>query len=149
VELLHADVTEKIIECAFEVHKTLGYGFLEKVYRNAMHVELELAGLKAQTEREIYVLYKGQEVGFYEADLYVNDCVLVEMKIAKSYNFADEAQLLNELKATGTRVGPLINFGRSKVEFKRLFFDPCLFLSVIFRIFLSVFNRCQSVAVLC
>ena len=122
MELLHADVTEKIIGSAFEVHKTLGYGFLEAVYKKAMQVELELAGINAKGEHEIHVLYKGREVGFYKADLYVNDCVLVELKIAKTYNSADEAQLLNELKATGTKVGILINFGRSKVEFKRFVF---------------------------
>jgi GxxExxY protein len=87
-----------------------------------MQVELELAGIKTEMEREIHVTYKGREVGFYKADLYVNDCVLVELKIAKTYNSADEAQLLNELKATGTKVGILINFGRSKVEFKRFVF---------------------------
>ena len=64
MELLHADVTEKIIGCAFEVHRTLGYGFLEKVYQRAMQVELEAAGIKAETEREIHVLYKGREIGF-------------------------------------------------------------------------------------
>jgi len=122
MELLHADITEKIIGSAFQVHRELGYGFLERVYQKAMQVELEEAGLKAETEREIKVHYKGREVGFYKADLYVNDCVIVELKIAKCYCSEDEAQLLNELKATGTKVGLLINFGPSKVEFKRFVF---------------------------
>ncbi len=122
MELLHKDITEKIIGAAFEVHRVLGYGFLERVYQQAMYVELQSVGLTAVTEAEIRVLYKGIEVGFYKADLLVNGCVIVEIKIAKNYCPADEAQLLNELKATGTKVGLLINFGREKVEFKRFVF---------------------------
>jgi len=71
---------------------------------------------------EIRVTSKGVEVGFYKADLWVNDCVIVELKVAGSYVSDDEPQLLNELKATGVKVGMLINFGRSKVEFKRMVF---------------------------
>jgi GxxExxY protein len=71
---------------------------------------------------EIRVTYKGVEVGFYKADLWVSDCIIVELKVERSYVFDDEPQLLNELKATGVKVGLLINFGRSKVEFKRMVF---------------------------
>jgi GxxExxY protein len=119
VELCHQDVTGQIIGAAFEVHKHLGYGFLEKVYQRAMKVELESRGLVAEIEDEIRVYYKGIEVGFYKADVFVNRCVIIELKVAAYYNSADEAQLLNELKATGIKVGLLINFGRAKVEFKR------------------------------
>ena len=84
-----------------------------------MRVELEAHGHKAKLEDEIHVTYKGVEVGFYKSDLFVNDCVIVEIKAAKAYNSEDEAQLLNELKGTGIKVGLLINFGRAKVEFKR------------------------------
>jgi GxxExxY protein len=122
VEFLHKDITEQIIGAAFEVHRQLGYGFLEKVYQRAIKVELESRGLKVVIESEIDVWYKGVKVGHYEADLFVNDAVIVELKIAKEYQTADEAQLLNELKATGIKVGLLINFGRTKVEFKRLVF---------------------------
>jgi GxxExxY protein len=122
VELLHKDVTEQIIGAAFEVHRQLGYGFLENVYQNAMKVELELRGLKVELESKIEVFYKKVSVGKYEADLFVNDAVIVEMKIAKEYQPADEAQLLNELKATGIKVGLLINFGRRQVDFKRMVF---------------------------
>jgi len=120
--LLHEDITEQIIGAAFEVHRVLGYGFLEKVYQCAMQVELRLRGITAVIENEIRVIYKGDEAGYYKADLLVQQLVVVELKIAKAYNSADEAQLLNELKATGTQVGLLINFGRNKVEFKRLVF---------------------------
>jgi len=87
-----------------------------------MRVELESRGFKAEMEAEVRVNYKGVEVGFYKADLWVNDCVIVELKAAKTYVADDEPQLLNELKATGARVGLLINFGQTKVEFKRMVF---------------------------
>lgn len=117
--LLHSDVTEQIIGADFEVHRVLGYGFLERVYERAMVVELQLRGLHAVDESRIKVHYKGQIVGDYDADLWVNELVIVELKIAKEYNPLDEAQLLNELKATSVRLGLLINFGREKVQFKR------------------------------
>jgi GxxExxY protein len=122
MELEHKDVTEQIIGAAFEVHRVLGYGFLEKVYQRALQVELQQRGLKAETEHRIKVFYKGVVVGDYQADVFVNDVVIVELKVAKTYNSEDEAQLLNELKATGIKVGLLINFGRTKVEFKRMVF---------------------------
>ena len=122
MELQHKDITEAIIGAAFEVYNILGYGFLEKVYQRAMEVELRTRGFKAEMEAEIRVNYKGAEVGFYKADLWVNDKVIVELKVAKSYVSDDEPQLLNELKATGVKVGLLINFGRTKVEFKRMVF---------------------------
>ncbi|MDB5385452.1 MAG: 3 family protein [Planctomycetaceae bacterium] len=118
-ELMFRDVTDQIIGAAFEVYKILGYGFLEKVYQEAMIVELGLRGLKAEDEHPITVFFKGAQVGTYEADLLVEECVIVELKIAKEYQPLDEAQLLNELKATGIKVGLLINFGRLKVDFKR------------------------------
>jgi GxxExxY protein len=120
VELLHKEITEQIIGAAFEVHRELGYGYLEKVYQRAMKVELELRGLLAATELEITVFYKGRNVGEYRADILVNEVVLVELKVAAAFDPRDEAQLLNELKATGIKVGLLINFGKHKVEFKRL-----------------------------
>jgi len=113
------EITEQIVGAAFEVHSVLGHGFLEKVYQKAMQVELVSRGLKAERESKIKVTYKGTVVGDYEADLLVQDQVIVELKVAKDYQSADEAQLINELKATGIKVGLLINFGRSKVEFKR------------------------------
>ncbi len=120
--MLHKEITEKIIGAAFEVYNQLGYGFLEKVYKNAMQVELVQRGCDCQTEHRIEVRYKGAIVGDYFADLFVDDTVIVELKVAKNYNAADEAQLLNELKATGTKVGLLINFGKEKVEFKRMIY---------------------------
>ncbi len=122
MELLHKDITEAIIGAAFEVYNVLGYGFLEKVYQKSMQKELGLRGFMADIEAEILVRYKGMDVGKYKADLWVNGCVIAEIKVAKAYLCEDEPQLLNELKATGVKVGLLINFGRSKVEFKRMVF---------------------------
>lgn len=122
MELLHKNVTEQIIGAAFEVLKQLGYGFLEAVYQRALKIELELRGLTAELESQIRVYYKGVDVGRYEADVLVNKCVIIEIKIAKEYQKSDEAQLLNELKATGIKGGLLINFGRAKAEVKRFVF---------------------------
>src|SRR5437868_6924192 len=101
MELLHHDVTEQIIGSAFEVYNELGYGFLEAVYQKAMKIELISRGMLVDLESQIRVYYKGVDVGHYEADIFVNRCVLVELKVAKEYQKSDEAQLLNELKATG------------------------------------------------
>jgi len=119
-DLPHSEITEAIIGAAFEVHRTLGYGFLEAVYRNAMAIELKERGFKADVESRMEVRYKGEVVGAYAADMVVNDVVIVEFKVAEEYRKADEAQLLNELAATNKPVGLLVNFGRRKVEFKRL-----------------------------
>jgi GxxExxY protein len=121
-KLLHREITEKIIGAAFEVHRELGYGFLERIYQRALQVELLRAGVSAEIEKRIQVKYKGVVVGEYDADLIVDGCVVVELKVTPQYDKRDEAQLLNELKATGIKVGLLINFGRAKVEYRRLIF---------------------------
>ena len=118
----HKEITEAIIGAAFEVHAQLGYGFLERVYHRALQVELLRRGFRVELGKRITVRYKDVVVGEYDADLLVEDVVLVEVKIAPQYDKRDEAQLLNELKATGIKLGFLLNFGRSKVEFKRLVF---------------------------
>ena len=119
MNLEHGEITGQIIGAAFEVHSILGYGFLESVYKRAMVVELNLRELTALTEKEVSVIYKNVDVGVFKADLLVESSVIVEIKVSREYQSADEAQLLNELKATGIKVGLLINFGRTKVEFKR------------------------------
>ena len=121
-KLLHRATTETIIGAAFEVHQELGCGFLERVYQRALQVELIRRGVAAEIERRIQVQYKGVVVGDYDADLIVADSVAVEIKVNPQYDKRDEAQLLNELKATGLKVGLLVNFGRNKVEYKRLAF---------------------------
>jgi GxxExxY protein len=120
--LAHEELTQEIIGSAFEVHNTLGYGFLERVYQKALQSELVARGLSVEIEYPIKVSYKGNPVGEYFADLLVNKTVIIELKTATEYNPKDEPQLLNELKATGIKIGLLINFGRTKVGFKRLVF---------------------------
>jgi GxxExxY protein len=119
---LYRETTEKIIGAALEVHRELGYGFLERVYQRALQVELLREGVSAEIERRIQVHYKGVIVGDYDAELIVAEVVAVELKVNPQYDKRDEAQLLNELKATGLKVGLLMNFGRTKVEYKRLVF---------------------------
>ena len=121
-KLLHEETTSKIIGAAFEVHDQLGHGFLERVYQRALQVELLRRGATAELEKRIQVQYKGAIVGDYDVDLLVDGCVALEIKVAPQYDRRDEAQLLNELKATGLKVGMLVNFGRAKVEYKRLVF---------------------------
>jgi GxxExxY protein len=121
-KLLHREITEKIIGAAFEVHGELGYGFLERVYERALQVELIRRRSSAEIEKRVQVRYKEVVVGDYDSDLVVDDCVLVELKVNPQYDRRDEAQLLNVLKATGLKVGVLVNFGRTKAEYKRLVF---------------------------
>ena len=121
-KLLHRAVTEAIIGAAFDVYSELEYGFLERVYQRALQVELSRRGFSAEIERRTQVKYKGVIVGDYDADLIVSGSVVVEIKVNAQYDKRDEAQLLNELKATGLKVGLLVNFGRTKVEYKRLVF---------------------------
>jgi GxxExxY protein len=119
-KLLYAEVTEQILGAAFEVWKVLGYGFLEKVYENALVEELKKRNIALFQQFPIEVFYKSKNVGHYIADLFVDGKVIVEIKAEKEYNAQHEAQLLNYLKGTGTRVGLLLNFGEKKCEFKRL-----------------------------
>jgi GxxExxY protein len=107
----HAELTEKIIAAFYAVYNTLGTGFLEKVYRNALALELAKRGLDAQIEVPIRVYYDGVEVGEYFADLVVQKCVLVELKAVEKVSGEHEAQLLHYLRATDYEVGLLLNFG--------------------------------------
>lgn len=115
----YADITETIIGCAFKVGNTLGYGFAEKVYENALAIEIQKNGLRLAQQVPITVHYEGSVVGEYIADLIVENCVLVELKSAKGIDDAHIAQCLNYLKATKIKVGLLINFGK-RVDIKRL-----------------------------
>ena len=117
-KLLHADVTEAIIGAFYHVYNSLGVGFLEMVYRNAMAVSLRKQGFDVKTEFKIRVRFEGEIVGNYSADLLVADCVIVEIKRADVTIDAHEAQLANYLKATPIEVGLVLNFG-PKPEFRR------------------------------
>ena len=119
----HKELTSKIIECAYKVHNTLGFGFLESVYQNALLIELIKAGLQAEKEKKIQVHYHNQLVGDYIADIIVEGKIILELKSVKELHPAHEAQLVNYLKATGLEVGLLLNFGES-MEIKRKVFSP-------------------------
>jgi GxxExxY protein len=114
------DLTQRIIGCAYKVHNTLGPGFLEKVYENALRIELEKQGLRVKQQEPITVIYEGQVVGEYYADLWVDERVVVELKAALTLTREHEVQLVNYLTATGVNDGLLINFGPS-VQVKRKF----------------------------
>lgn len=113
-------ITEKIIGAAFVVSNTLGTGFLEKVYENALAHELSKQGLDCDQQRPVEVWYDGIVAGHYVTDLVVENFVLVELKVAESLEPAHLAQCLNYLKATRLSTCLLLNFGNSKVEFKRI-----------------------------
>jgi GxxExxY protein len=108
--LPNKDLTEKIIGCAFNVHSTLGKGFLEKVYENAMVIELKKHGLNVQQQSPINVRYDGYLVGEYYADLFVENRVICELKSVENVLKCHEVQLVNYLAATGIDIGLLINF---------------------------------------
>jgi GxxExxY protein len=119
VELKHKDVTEKILHAFYKiVYPQLGYGFLEKVYENAMVIALNSLGMKAVPQVEINVYFQNQVVGQYFADLVVDDVVIVELKAVTYLVSEHEAQLLNYLRATPYEVGLVLNFG-PKPDFKR------------------------------
>lgn len=113
-------MTEKIIGCAFSVINSLGCGFLEKVYENALAIELNEAGLAVEQQKPIKILYRDVLVGEYVADLLVEGKVLVELKAAQALEDAHHAQCLNYLKATGNPVCLLLNFGRPELQIRRV-----------------------------
>lgn len=122
-ELKHKDLTEKILRVFFKkVYARLGYGFLEKVYENAMAIALRKMGLQVEQQHKILVYYEGEVVGEYFADLLVEGKVIVELKAAQAITEDHEAQLLNYLRATSFEVGLLLNFG-PKPSFARKAFD--------------------------
>ena len=115
------EITGKIIGCAMKVHRTLGCGFLESVYQNALAYELKKAGLEVQCEVPIKVFYEGVDVGEFYADLLVEKQVIVENKAVEQLCPAHEVQLVNYLTATEFDVGLLINFGSSSLQYKKKF----------------------------
>ena len=121
-EYLHKELTSEIIGCFYDVYNELGFGFLEKVYENALKYELEKNGLKVEKQKPIKVFYDGVKVGEYFADLIVNDTVILELKAAESLCEEHEFQLINYLKATNIEVGLLLNFGK-KPEVRRKIFS--------------------------
>jgi GxxExxY protein len=122
-EYKHSDITQQIIKAFYKVYNTLGYGFLEKVYENALAIELRCQGLSVVQRAPIKVRYNGQLVGECYADLLVQDKVIVELKTVEALTDEHHAQLLNYLKATEVQVGLLLNFGPTRPEVRRKIFE--------------------------
>lgn len=118
----HEDVTDKIIKAFYKVYNTLGYGFLEKVYLNALAFELIELGMLVEKQKQIKVYYFGKMIGGYYADLVVDDMIILELKAHEFLLVEHENQLINYLKATDKEVGLLLNFGK-KPEIRRKVFD--------------------------
>ena len=117
---LHKELTEQIIGCSYKVHQELGAGFLEKVYQNALAVELTESGIPFKQEFPLNVYYRNYLVGEYIPDFIIDEKVIVELKAVSDLASPHEVQLVNYLKATGLRVGLLINFGKSVVVKRRV-----------------------------
>ena len=115
---LHSEITEQILKAYFKVYNKLGYGFLEKVYENAMMIELQRLDLLCEKQKSLNVSYDGLIIGEYYADIIVNECVIIELKAAENLCQEHECQLVNYLKASEIEVGILLNFGK-RPEFKR------------------------------
>ncbi len=120
-ELLHKDLTNRIINCFYTVYNTLGFGFLEKVYENSLMIELQKQGIKAERQKPIRVYYDDFQVGEYFADIMVDDSIIIELKAAECLMEEHELQLINYLKGTDKEIGLLLNFGK-KPEFRRKIF---------------------------
>lgn len=116
--MLYEELTHEIIKAFYEVHKILGFGFLEQVYQNALYKELCHTGMKVECQKEILVHYKSELVGRYIADMIINDSIILELKAVQALKVEHEWQLINYLKATGLEVGLVLNFGHS-AEFRR------------------------------
>ena len=121
-EKIEDELSGRIIGCAFQVLNTLGPGFLEKVYENALTLELQLAHVKVAQQVPLKVWYRGRVVGDYFADLVVENQIIIELKHAKTIDHAHVAQTLNYLKATGFQRGLILNFGTPRLGIKRLLF---------------------------
>jgi GxxExxY protein len=120
--MIDEEITGRIISCYYKVYNTLGYGFIESLYHNAMIIEIVRNGLAVEIEKPISVYYESHVLGNFEADLVVEGRVIVELKATERLHPANEAQLINYLRATEIEIGLLFNFGKS-AEFKRKLFE--------------------------
>jgi len=116
-------LSNRIIGCAFAVANALGSGFLEKVYENALAMELRMAGLGVEQQRGITVTYKGSVVGEYFVDILVEGAILIELKTVRALDRAHRAQCINYLRGTGKHLCLLFNFGTPRLEFQRVVMD--------------------------
>jgi GxxExxY protein len=118
----HQELTQQIIKAFYKVYNTLGFGFLEKVYENAMCIELSKMGIQVVRQKAVTVYYEDKVVGYYNADLTIENLIICELKAGECLVEENERQLINYLKATNIEVGLLLNFGK-RPEIKRKIFD--------------------------
>ena len=117
---LHSDLSERILNAFYKVYNKLGYGFLEKVYENAIMIELRKSGLNCRQQQGVVVYYDNEEVGYYNADIIVENKIIVELKSAEAISPEHVAQLVNYLRATDIEVGLVLNFGKEPQSARRV-----------------------------
>jgi GxxExxY protein len=120
LSIICKDLSFQVLAAVFEVHNTLGPGFLEAVYEKALLEELQLRGFLVESQKEIRITYKGTDVGAYYPDIVVENQIILELKTVEKISGLHEAQLLHYLKATGMKLGMVINFAAERVQYKRL-----------------------------
>ena len=120
IEIIHKDLAYRIVGLAMEVYNELGYGFLEKVYENAMMIQFTNTKISAAQQEQVPVYFRDKLVGHYVADILVEDKIILELKAAQAISNAHRAQALNYLKATGLRLAIILNFAKEKLEYERL-----------------------------
>lgn len=121
MELIHKELSDKVIKAFYKVYNELGYGFLEKVYQNALYLELTSMGIQAKRNYQIEVFYLRHKVGVYYADILVENKIILELKASENIVDAHECQLVNYLKATDLEIGLLLNFGRKPQLSRKIF----------------------------
>lgn len=119
--LLHSHITQSILKCCFEVMNTLGSGFLESIYKNALIISMTETGLRVCTNRSFEVTFRNRKIGLFIPDIIVDEEVIVELKCCENLLPEHQAQLINYLKVTDKQIGLLVNFGKRKIEYKRLY----------------------------
>lgn len=119
-KVIHRELSYKVMQAIFEVHNTLGPGFVESVYEEALVCELELRGIPFERQKVVTIRYKGRVVGTHRLDLVVDDKILLELKAVSALTDAFKQQTLSYLKATGLKLGILVNFGTPRVEYTRI-----------------------------
>ena len=120
-QMLYSRLTENILKCSFEVMNILGSGFLESVYKNALIIAIVEHGLEVSTNKGFEIIFKNRKIGLFIPDIIVDNKVIVELKCCEFLIPEHQAQLINYLKATGVHVGLLINFGKRRLEYKRVY----------------------------
>jgi GxxExxY protein len=116
----HEDLTQKIIGCAMQVHRTMGNGFQEVIYQRALAIEMQFQGLSFEREKEMDIFYRGENIGTRRVDFFVEGCIMVELKAVIQLEDVHLAQAMNYLEAYGMEIGLLINFGARSLQFKRV-----------------------------